>query len=193
MSCDKIICGIDEAGRGPLAGPVFAAAVILPTDFDAASLADSKKLSEKKRTILAEKIFAECLFGIGTASVREIDSLNILRATMLAMKRAYCALSKKILASEKKRLDIIVDGNRCPDIQNARTMIKADGKIPAVMAASIIAKVSRDTLMIHYAEKFPEYGFECHKGYGTKAHVAAIHRYGLCPIHRKTFHVPCNE
>lgn len=186
----KMICGIDEAGRGPLAGPVFAAAVVLPLNFDFLKLADSKKLSEKKRKELAIKIFSECIFGIGHASVKEIDSLNILQATMLAMVRAFRQLSKKLSTVELSKLSIIVDGNQKPKIESCKTVIKADQKIYSVMAASIIAKVIRDRLMIYYGKKYPNYGFEKHKGYCTKYHVNAILKYGPSPIQRKTFKLP---
>lgn len=187
---NALLCGIDEAGRGPLAGAVFAAAVIVAENFNTRELADSKKLSEKKRKELSEKIFSECLYGVGTASVKEIDTLNILNATMLAMKRAYNSLIKKLSLTELSALSVIVDGNRTPDIPNCSAKIKADAQFAPVMAASIIAKHLRDQLMIHYGKKFPEYGFEQHKGYCTKAHVAAIHKYGNSAIQRKSFTVP---
>jgi ribonuclease HII len=182
-----MICGIDEAGRGPLAGPVYAAAVILPPDFPVEYLNDSKKLSRHKRekaeAVIFEKAFA---WGIGWASHEEIDEINILQASLLAMKRAFEAVS------EEKRFfikEIIVDGNRLPDVAGApkRAVVKADGSIHAVMAASILAKQARDRVMEDYARQYPQYGYEKHKGYPTKEHLERLAQYGASPIQRRTF------
>lgn len=179
----EIVCGIDEAGRGPLAGDVYAAAVILPKGHIIEGVNDSKKLSEKKRDLLFDKIIDECIcYSIGTASPKEIDEINILQATFLAMKRAVDGL------------DIIpqlalVDGNRAPFLggTEVETIVKGDAKSASIAAASILAKVSRDRYMLEMAEKYPEYQFEKHKGYGTKLHYEMIDKYGICEIHRKTF------
>lgn len=179
---NNVIAGVDEAGRGPLAGPVFASVVILPIDHNIIGLKDSKKLSEKKREILFDKIINRALdYGIGSASEREIDEINILQATFLAMKRAIEKL--------KIKPDIIlVDGNQDPGFGlKTECIIKGDSKIDSICAASILAKVSRDRLLKEMANKFPEYGFEKHKGYGTKSHYEALHRYGISDFHRKTF------
>lgn len=177
-----IVCGVDEAGRGPLAGPVYAAAVVLKKGQTIEGVNDSKKLSEKKREELFDKIVSECsAFSVGTASEREIDEINILQATFLAMKRAVDGLSIKP--------DIaLVDGNQIPPLDCAvKTVIKGDAKSEPIAAASIIAKVSRDRYMKEMAAKYPEYQFEKHKGYGTKLHYEMIEKYGICEIHRKSF------
>lgn len=178
----KTICGIDEAGRGPLAGPVYAAAVILPQGYVVEGVNDSKKLSEKKRDILFDKIIDECVCcSIGTASVSEIDEFNILQATFLAMRRAVDGLSIKPDFA-------LIDGNADPGLSTASmTVVKGDSKSANIAAASILAKVSRDRYMMEMAEKYPQYHFEKHKGYGTKLHYEMIREYGICPIHRKTF------
>lgn len=178
----KVICGVDEAGRGPLAGPVFAAAVILPEGHIIEGVNDSKKLSEKKRDLLYDKIIDECIcYSVGTASEKEIDEINILQATFLAMKRAVDGLEiKPDLA--------LVDGNRMPPLDiDAQTIVKGDGKSASIAAASIIAKVSRDRYMLELAEKYPQYEFERHKGYPTKLHYEKIAEYGISDIHRKSF------
>ncbi len=178
-----IVCGVDEAGRGPLAGPVFAAAVILPKGHIIEGVNDSKKLSEKKRDMLYDKIIDECVcYSIGTASEKEIDEINILQATFLAMRRAVEGLEIK------PRL-ALVDGNRVPPLNDVdvETIVKGDAKSASIAAASIIAKVSRDRYMLEMAEKYPEYHFEKHKGYGTKLHYEMIEKYGICDIHRKSF------
>lgn len=178
----NVICGVDEAGRGPLAGPVFAAAVILPEGHIIEGVNDSKKLSEKKRDLLFDKIIDECVcYSIGTASEREIDEINILQATFLAMKRAVDGLEiKPDLA--------LVDGNQIPPVNaDVLTIVKGDGKSASIAAASIIAKVSRDRYMIELAKLYPQYEFERHKGYGTKLHYEKIAEYGICEAHRKTF------
>ena len=177
-----IVCGVDEAGRGPLAGPVYAAAVVLKKGQTIEGVNDSKKLSEKKREELFDKIVSECAaFSVGTACEREIDEINILQATFLAMKRAVDGLSIKP--------DIaLVDGNQTPPLDCAvKTVIKGDAKSESIAAASIIAKVSRDRYMKEMAAKYPEYQFEKHKGYGTKLHYEMIEKYGICEIHRKSF------
>ena len=179
----NIVCGIDEAGRGPLAGPVYAAAVILEKGDIIEGVNDSKKLSEKKRELLFDEIKTRAVsWSVGTASEKEIDEINILQATFLAMKRAVDALEiKPDLA--------LVDGNREPNLGAVpvETIVKGDGKSISIAAASIIAKVSRDRYMLKMAEKYPEYQFEKHKGYGTKLHYEMIEKYGVSDIHRKTF------
>ena len=178
----KNICGVDEAGRGPLAGPVCAAAVILKPNQIIEGVNDSKKLSEKKREALFDVIKNEVLaYSIAFATVEEIEELNILNATMLAMKRAVEGL--KIKADYA-----LIDGNRLPPLNiPCEYVIKGDAKSMSIAAASILAKVSRDRLCYKYAEKYPQYGFDKHKGYGTKAHTQAIKEYGPCEIHRMSF------
>lgn len=178
----EVICGIDEAGRGPLAGPVYAAAVILPKGHIVEGVNDSKKISEKKRDLLFDKIIDECVcYSIGTASEQEIDEINILQATFLAMRRAVEGL-------EIKPDIALVDGNKKPGLDIAElTIVKGDSKSANIAAASIMAKVSRDRYMLEMAEKYPEYQFEKHKGYGTKLHYEMLEKYGISPIHRKTF------
>ncbi len=178
----EVICGIDEAGRGPLAGPVYAAAVILPKGHIVEGVNDSKKISEKKRDLLFDKIIDECVcYSIGTASEQEIDEINILQATFLAMRRAFAGL-------EIKPDIALVDGNKKSGLDIAeQTIVKGDSKSANIAAASIIAKVSRDRYMLEMAEKYPEYQFEKHKGYGTKLHYEMLEKYGISPIHRKTF------
>ena len=178
----KVICGVDEAGRGPLAGPVCAAAVILPKGLEIPGLTDSKKLTDKKRRELFPIIKEQAIaYGIGLASHEEIDEINILQATYLAMERA--------LAQLNVQPDIaLIDGNRAKDFGlPVRTVVKGDSLSMNIAAASILAKVTRDDLMLEMAEKYPEYGFEVHKGYGTKAHYEALRTHGATPIHRKTF------
>lgn len=178
----NIICGVDEAGRGPLAGPVYAAAVILPSDCVIEGLNDSKKLTEKKREALFDEIKEKALaYGISSADEKEIDEINILNATFLAMKRAIASLSV--------RPDLaLIDGNQKPhtDIEEV-TVIKGDAKSMSIAAASVLAKVSRDRFMLEMAEKYPQYEFARHKGYGTKLHYEKIAQYGVCDIHRRTF------
>ncbi len=178
----EIICGIDEAGRGPLAGPVYAAAVILPKGHIIEGVNDSKKLSEKKRDVLFDKIIEECVcYSIGSASEQEIDEINILQATFLAIRRAVSGL-------EIKPDCALIDGNQKPHLDiEERTVVKGDSKSASIAAASIIAKVSRDRYMLELAEKYPEYQFEKHKGYGTKLHYEMLEEYGISPVHRKTF------
>ncbi len=176
------VCGVDEAGRGPLAGPVHAAAVILDPTRPIAGLKDSKKLSAGRRETLAEAIRANALaWAIAAADEEEIDRLNILHASMLAMRRAVLALSPAAAAA-------LIDGNRCPDLPiPARAIVKGDALEPAISAASILAKTERDKVMRELADRYPVYGFDRHAGYPTAAHLAALERHGPCPAHRKTF------
>lgn len=176
------LCGIDEAGRGPLAGPVCAAAVILPPGLELPGLNDSKKLTEKKREALYDAIIASALhYGIAFATVEEIETHNILGATFLAMRRAYAQLGVTPDLA-------LVDGNRDPGLEApTRCVIKGDATCADIAAASILAKVTRDRYMLEMAERFPMYGFEKHKGYGTAAHYAALRDYGPCEIHRPSF------
>lgn len=178
----KVICGVDEAGRGPLAGPVCAAAVILPEHLEIPGLTDSKKLTDKKRRELFPIIKEQAIaYGIGMASEKEIDEINILQATFLAMQRALDQLNVKPELA-------LIDGNREKDFGvPVKTVVKGDSLSMNIAAASILAKVTRDDLMAEMAEKFPEYGFEIHKGYGTKAHYAALRSHGPSAIHRMTF------
>lgn len=178
----SLICGVDEAGRGPLAGPVCAAAVILPRNIEIVGLNDSKKLSEKSRERLYDEICEKAMsFGIAFASVEEIEEFNILNAAMLAMNRAIAQL-------EPQPELALIDGNRSSAIEiNSRCVIKGDAKCADIAAASILAKVTRDRYMLEMAEKYPEYHFERHKGYGTKLHYEALREYGPCEIHRPSF------
>ncbi len=178
----QCICGVDEAGRGPLAGPVCAAAVILPAGIDIPGLNDSKKLTDKKRRelfpVICEKAVA---YAIAFADHSEIDEINILQATYLAMERAINTLSVKPDFA-------LIDGNRAKDFGlPLETIVGGDGRSASVAAASVLAKVTRDDYMLKMAESYPQYGFEIHKGYGTKAHYAALSEIGPCPIHRMTF------
>ena len=177
-----LICGVDEAGRGPLAGPVCAAAVILPKGLVIPGLNDSKKLSDKRRRELFPIIQHEAVsFGIAFASQEEIDEINILQATFLAMRRAMEQLNPQPEFA-------LIDGNRETDFGvPCKTVIKGDSLSANIAAASVLAKVTRDNWMMEAAEKYPGYGFEIHKGYGTKAHYAALEKLGPCPIHRRTF------
>lgn len=178
-----LFCGVDEAGRGPLAGPVYAAAVILPPQPEIAGLNDSKKISEKKREALFLVICETALsYAIGTASVEEIDELNILQATFLAMRRAVEGLSVAPAFA-------LIDGNRTPAgiAIPCQTVVKGDALSASIAAASILAKVSRDHCLMELDKQYPEYGFAKHKGYGTSAHYAALRTYGMAPVHRKTF------
>ena len=178
----KMICGVDEAGRGPLAGPVCAAAVILPKGLELPGLNDSKKLTDKKRRELFPIIKEQAIaYGIGLASHEEIDEINILQATYLAMERAIAQL-------EGKADFALIDGNRTKDFGlPVRTVVKGDSLSASIAAASVLAKVTRDDIMLEMAEKYPEYGFEVHKGYGTKAHYDALRAHGHSEIHRMTF------
>ena len=176
------VCGVDEAGRGPLAGPVCAAAVILPPHIEIPGLNDSKKLTDKRRRELYPVIMEKAVaYGIALASEGEIDSINILQATYLAMERALAQLSV--------RPDLaLIDGNRAKDFGlPVRTVVQGDSLSASIAAASVLAKVTRDDLMLKLAEEYPQYGFEIHKGYGTKAHYEALRTYGPSPVHRMSF------
>nr|WP_232304404.1 MULTISPECIES: ribonuclease HII [unclassified Neisseria] len=180
----RMVCaGVDEAGRGPLAGSVFAAAVVLPETYNLPGLADSKKLSEKKRGDLAARIKEQALaWSVASAGTEEIAELNILHAAMLAMRRAVAGLA---LVPDK----ILIDGNRVPpDLPApAEAVVKGDSKIIEISAASVLAKTARDAEMYALAKRFPQYGFERHKGYGTAEHLAALKRFGVLPEHRRDF------
>lgn len=178
----RVVCGVDEAGRGPLAGPVCAAAVILPRGLEIPGLTDSKKLSDKKRRELYPIIKEQAVaYGIGFASHEEIDQINILQATYLAMERALEQLEGKADLA-------LIDGNRARDFGLAvKTIVKGDSLSASIAAASVLAKVTRDDLMLKLAEEYPQYSFEIHKGYGTKAHYAALTEHGPSPVHRMTF------
>ena len=181
-----IICGADEAGRGPLAGPVTAAAVVLPQDFPISILNDSKKMSEKERmeaeVVIKEKAIS---WAIVSLSHSIIDRINILQASLMAMKMAY-----ERVASETHVDTLLVDGNKKPDVAiPCSAIVKGDGKIPEIMAASILAKTERDRLMLLCDRKWPEYGYKEHKGYPTKQHIAMIEKYGPSPITRMSFHL----
>jgi len=177
-----MICGVDEAGRGPLAGPVYAAAVILDGAHPIAGLADSKQLSEKRRDALAPQIRQHALaWAVAQASVEEIDTLNILQATLLAMKRAVQALA---LAPR----EVWVDGLYCPETGlPSRAIVKGDGTVAAISAASILAKTARDAAMLDLHARYPQYGFDLHKGYPTAAHLAALREHGVSAVHRRSF------
>ena len=178
-----LVCGVDEAGRGPLAGPVCAAAVILPRDLEIEGLNDSKKLSDKRRRALYAVITEQALsYGIAMVDEKVIDEINILQATFLAMRQAVLQLSEKPALA-------LVDGNREPDFGDIpiKTIIKGDSLSANIAAASILAKVTRDRFMEGQDAIYPQYGFCVHKGYGTKAHYEALRAYGPCPIHRRTF------
>ena len=177
-----LIAGVDEAGRGPLAGPVFAAAVILDVDHPIVGLRDSKTLSARRRESLAEAIRRDALaWAVASADVDEIDTLNILQATMLAMRRAVEALA--IAPAE-----VLVDGTHCPRVAYAvRAIVKGDRDVAAISAASILAKTARDALLCQLDAQYPHYGFAQHKGYGTAGHLAALMRHGPCPVHRRSF------
>ena len=178
----QVVCGVDEAGRGPLAGPVCAAAVILPPHLQIPGLNDSKKLTDKRRRELMPVIKEQALaYGIAFATHEEIDQINILQATYLAMERALAQLNIKP--------DIaLIDGNRAKDFGlPVKTVVHGDSLSASIAAASVLAKVTRDDLMLAMAEEYPQYGFEIHKGYGTKAHYAALTAHGPSPIHRMTF------
>jgi ribonuclease HII len=179
----KLVCGVDEAGRGPLAGPVCAAAVILPEGLYIEGLNDSKKLTEKKREVLFDIIKEKAIsYSVAFGSVEEIEEFNILNATFLAMNRAIKGLDVKPDFA-------LIDGNRVPKSITVpcETVIKGDSFACSIAAASVLAKVTRDRLMETYAKEYPEYGFDKHKGYGTALHYEAVSKYGLCPVHRPSF------
>ncbi|MGQ0526184.1 MAG: ribonuclease HII [Betaproteobacteria bacterium] len=182
MNTGRGTCGVDEAGRGPLAGPVYAAAVILPRKTRIDGLADSKTLSPARREALAVEIRQRATaWAVASASVAEIDALNILRASLLAMKRAVEGLG--VLPRR-----VVVDGLHCPELPcPARAVVAGDASIAAISAASILAKVARDRLMVELHQQYPQYGFESHKGYATEFHLAALRMYGACEIHRRSF------
>ncbi|WP_047393784.1 ribonuclease HII [Chitinibacter sp. ZOR0017] len=177
-----MLCGVDEAGRGPLAGSVFAAAVILPDGLQISGLTDSKKLSASKREALAVQIKTQAVaWCVAEASVAEIVELNILQATMLAMQRAVAGLG--VLPSK-----VLIDGNRVPKLtMPAEAIVQGDAKVQAISAASVLAKVAKDSEALALEQQFPGYGFAKHKGYGTAAHLAALSRLGACPAHRSSF------
>jgi ribonuclease HII len=182
------VCGIDEAGRGPLAGPVCAAAVILPEVFPREVLEDSKKLGAARREEARGIICAGALaWGIGWASAAEIDKINILRASLLAMKRAFEEM-RRCFTLPRGKIIAVIDGLHVPDIPaDCRAMVKADAQVPEVMAASILAKTARDRMMLCYSWLYPEYGYEKHKGYPTREHREAVLKYGPSPIQRMSF------
>ena len=177
------VAGADEAGRGPLAGPVVVAAVILPREFDASGLDDSKKLSRSRRLNEARRIIEHADWAVIVIEPSVIDRKNILRASLDGMANALCALNKRPVKA-------LVDGNRLPPYTDApvEAVVKGDGKYACIAAASILAKTERDRIMCEYAEEFPEYGFELHFGYATPEHLDALREHGPCPIHRRTFH-----
>ena len=188
-SSDLRTIGVDEAGRGPLVGSVVAAAVILPSSFYLPGLTDSKKLSEKKRDIFYQQITEQCYWSVGEASSIEIDQINILQATMLAMKRAIIDLQEECSKYRSEaNFNVIVDGNRCPDVSNCIAIVKGDLSEPVISAASIIAKVTRDRHMRELDKQYPKYGFAQHKGYGTRKHLSAVSKYGpIKGVHRDSF------
>ena len=188
---NQTVVGLDEAGRGPLAGPVYAAAVILPPDFPAQALNDSKKLTEKKRGEAASLILENAAYGIASAEASEIDKINILQASLLAMSRAWETLAANFPGFlQNNNLCAIADGLYCPSLPiPCKAIVKADSLVPEVMAASILAKTARDRIMKTYSLFYPEYGYEKHKGYPTRAHLEAIARYGPSPIQRRSFRV----
>jgi len=184
------IAGVDEVGRGPLAGPVVAACVILPKDFDTPGLDDSKKLTEKRRNAMLEVIRKEAVaYGLGMASPEKIDEVNILEATKGAMKIAIAKAEAMLMKKAGAKIDhILFDAIKIEDIQIPQTsIIQGDGKSVSIAAASILAKVTRDAMMVKYAEEYPGYSFESNKGYGTKAHYEGLEKHGITPIHRRSF------
>ena len=178
----KVLAGVDEVGRGSLIGPVYAAAVILNKSINTKILKDSKSLSKNKRKEISTYIKKNSIWAIGQASVREIEKINILQASLLAMKRAIIKLKKKPSL-------VLIDGNKLPDIKNynLKYIIKGDQKIPSISAASIIAKVSRDKFVTTLSKNFQNYGWDTNSGYGTKEHLKAIKKFGITKYHRKTF------
>lgn len=194
MNPIQLICGVDEAGRGPLAGAVYAAAVILDPAKPIQGLADSKKLSEKKRDALALEIKAHALaWSIAHSTVEEIDEINILQASLLAMKRAIEAVQLSLSETEQLksgRLNLLVqvDGNKCPKISlPCEAIVKGDSKVQAISAASILAKTARDAALYELDQQYPMYGFAQHKGYPTAAHMALLRQHGVSPVHRRSY------
>ena len=194
MNPIQLICGVDEAGRGPLAGAVYAAAVILDPAKPIQGLADSKKLSEKKRDALALEIKAHALaWSIAHSTVEEIDEINILQASLLAMKRAIEAVQLSLSETEQLKsgqlnLLVQVDGNKCPKISlPCEAIVKGDSKVQAISAASILAKTARDAALYELDQQYPMYGFARHKGYPTAAHIALLQQHGVSPVHRRSY------
>ena len=190
----QLICGVDEAGRGPLAGSVYAAAVILDVNNPISGLMDSKKLSEKRRDFLSAEIKQKALaWGIASCSAQEIDEINILQASLLAMKRAIEAMQTKMkdslyITSDMNEVLVQVDGNKCPKISlPCEAIVKGDSLVPAISAASILAKVARDATLYELDKIYPQYGFAKHKGYPTAAHLLALQAHGICPEHRLSY------
>ena len=186
----QLICGVDEAGRGPLAGSVYAAAVILDDNNPIIGLADSKKLSEKKRDFLSAEIKTKALaWGIASCTCQEIDEINILQASLLAMKRAIEAMQTQFGALLGSQTILVqVDGNKCPKISlPCEAIVKGDSKVQAISAASILAKVARDAELYELDNLYPQYGFAKHKGYPTSAHLLALQAHGICPQHRLSY------
>lgn len=186
----KYIAGVDEVGRGPLAGPVVAAAVVLPENFNILGIDDSKKLSEKKREELFDVIKENAVaYGIGMADEKTIDEINILQATKVAMRKALIELDEKLRENDGSSIDyVLFDAMKIDEVKIPQeSIVKGDANVLAIAAASIIAKVTRDRMMVKYAEEYPGYAFEKNKGYGTKAHYEGLHAQGMCPIHRKSF------
>ena len=188
-SLDLRAIGVDEAGRGSMVGNVVAAAVSLPSDFHISGLTDSKKLSEKKRDALYRQITQQCEWSVSEASSIEIDQFNVLQATMLAMKRAIIDLQEECATKKHQAVfNVMVDGNLCPDVPNCIAIVKGDLSEPTISAASIIAKVTRDSQMRELDKQYPQYGFAQHKGYGTREHFIALSKYGpIKGIHRHSF------
>lgn len=185
-----LICGVDEAGRGPLAGSVYAAAVILDVNNPIEGLADSKKLSEKKRDLLSAEIKQKAFaWGIASCTAKEIDEINILQASLLAMKRAIDAMQAQFnIAPDMGEILVQVDGNKCPKISlPCEAIVKGDSKVQAISAASILAKVARDAELYELDKQYPQYGFAKHKGYPSAAHLLALRAYGICPQHRLSY------
>jgi ribonuclease HII len=189
MNQNQLICGVDEAGRGPLAGAVYAAAVILNPDKPIQGLADSKKLSEKKRNALALEIKANAFaWAIAYSSVEEIDQLNILQASLLAMKRAIESVQSSLASVDQLNLLVQVDGNQRPKISlPCEAIVKGDSKVQAISAASILAKTARDAALYDLDQRYPMYGFSQHKGYPTAAHIALLRQHGVSPVHRLSY------
>ena len=186
----QLICGVDEAGRGPLAGGVYAAAVILDVNNPIDGLMDSKKLSEKKRDFLSAEIKAKALaWGMASCTCLEIDEINILQASLLAMKRAIEAMQAQfIITPDMGEILVQVDGNKCPKISlPCEAIVKGDSKVQAISAASILAKVARDAELYALDKQYPQYGFAKHKGYPTAAHLLALEAHGICPQHRLSY------